>query len=59
VIPLLPIELLISWNNLDKLDEFKHVLLSYNFRKTILWLAKLRDSEIIRQCCGFKRMDSH
>jgi hypothetical protein len=35
VIPLQPIELLISWHNLDKLDEFKHVLLSYNFRKTL------------------------
>ena len=35
VIPLLPIELLISWNNPDMLDEFKHVLLSYNFRKTL------------------------
>ena len=35
VVPLLPIELLISWNNPDMLDEFKHVLLSYNFRKTL------------------------
>ena len=35
VIPLLPIDLLISWNNPDMLDEFKHVLLSYNFRKTL------------------------
>jgi hypothetical protein len=35
VTPLLPIELLISWNNLDMLDEFKHILLSYNFRKTL------------------------
>ena len=35
MIPLQPIELLISWHNLDKLDEFKHVLLSYNFRKTL------------------------
>ena len=32
MIPLLPIELLIFT---DMLDEFKHVLLSYNFRKTL------------------------
>jgi len=35
VIPLLPIELLISWNDRGILEEFKHVLLSYNFRKTL------------------------
>ena len=34
-IPLLPIELLISWNNSGILDKFEHVLLSYNFRKTL------------------------
>ena len=35
MIPLLPIQLLISWNNLDKFEEFKKVVLSYNFRKTL------------------------
>ena len=35
VIPLLPIELLISWNDRGILEEIKHVLLSYNFRKTL------------------------
>ena len=35
VIPLLPIELLISWNDSDILELHKHVLLSYNFRKTL------------------------
>jgi hypothetical protein len=35
MIPLLPIQLLISCNNLEKLDEYKKVLLSYNFRKTL------------------------
>ena len=35
VIPLLPIELLISWNNRGILELHKHVLLSYNFRKTL------------------------
>ena len=35
VIPLLPIELLISWNDSDIFELHKHVLLSYNFRKTL------------------------
>jgi hypothetical protein len=35
VIPLLPIELLISWNDSDILELHKHVLLSYKFRKTL------------------------
>ena len=35
VIPLLPIELLISWNDLGILELHKHVLLSYKFRKTL------------------------
>jgi hypothetical protein len=35
VIPLLPIKLLISWNNVQMLDEFKNVLLSFSFRKTL------------------------
>ena len=34
-VPLFPIEILISWNNTAKLDEFKDVLLSYNFRKSL------------------------
>ena len=44
VIPLLPIELLISWNDRGILELHKHVLLSYNFRKLLL-----RESEIIEQ----------
>ena len=35
VIPLLPIELLISWNDSDILELHKQVLLSYKFRKTL------------------------
>ena len=35
LVPLFPIEMLISWNNIAKLDEFKNVLLSYNFRKSL------------------------
>ena len=34
-VPLFPIEILISWNNSRKFDEFKDVLLSYNFRKSL------------------------
>ena len=33
--PKVPIELLISWNNSAVLDEFKNVLLNYNFRTTL------------------------
>ena len=33
--PLLPIELLISLNNISVLEEFKSVLLSYTFRNTL------------------------
>ena len=35
-VPLFPIEILISWNNTNKFEEFKHILLSYTFRKSLV-----------------------
>ena len=53
--PHLPLDLVISWNDFAKFDQFKKVLLSFNFRSTLLWLKThfpTEFSEILKDKSG-------